>query len=257
MELGLSGKTALVCASTSGLGRATAAALAAEGVTVVITGRTAERAEAVAAEMLGAVGIGIDLVASGGADALLTAVEEAVGLPDILVLNGPGPTPGPARDTDNDGVDAAITSLVTPHVTLIRGILPTMIERGWGRILSLSSTSVEAPIDNLSLSNLGRAALAGYLKTLATEVASQGITVNSLLPGRIATPRAQAIDEAGAAASGRTVGEVHTATAATIPVGRYGEPDEFGGVAAFLCSAQAAYVTGTAIRCDGGLVPTL
>lgn len=257
MDLGLTGKTGLVCASTSGLGKATAAALAAEGVKVVVNGRTTERAEAVASEMPGAVGIGIDLVAAGGAEELLKATEEAVGIPDILVLNGPGPAPGPARDIDSDGVASAFTSLVQPHVTLINGILPTMVERGWGRILSLSSTSIEAPIPNLSLSNLGRAGLAGYLKTLSNEVASKGVTINSLLPGRIATPRAQQIDEAAAASSGRSVEEVHAATAATIPVGRYGDPDEFGTVAAFLCSKQAAYLTGIALRCDGGMVPTL
>jgi 3-oxoacyl-[acyl-carrier protein] reductase len=114
-----------------------------------------------------------------------------------------------------------------------------------------------APIANLALSNLGRAALAGYLKTLASEVASQGITVNSLLPGRIATPRARQINEAAAAQSGIPLADVEQSSTGEIPAGRYGEPDEFGAVAAFLCSARASYVTGVALRCDGGLVPTL
>ncbi|WP_246025749.1 SDR family oxidoreductase [Saccharopolyspora antimicrobica] len=246
-----------MCASTSGLGRATARALAEEGVTVVVTGRSSDRAREVAAEMPNAVGIGCDLVADGGAEQLLTAARKAVGDIDILVLNGPGPAPGPARDTDTAGIEQAIETLVKPQQLLVRSVLPAMLEKGWGRILSISSTSVEAPMPNLSLSNLGRAALAGYLKTLATEVASQGVTINSLLPGRIATPRARQIDEAAAQRTGRTLREVETASRAAIPAGRYGEPGEFGAAAAFLCSAPAAYITGTALRCDGGLVPTL
>ena len=123
--------------------------------------------------------------------------------------------------------------------------------------MSISSTSIVAPIANIALSNLGRAALAGYLKTLASEVAAQGITVNSLLSGRIATPRALQINEAAAARSGVPVADVEQSSIGEIPAGRYGEPDEFGAVVAFLCSARASYVTGVALRCDGGLVPTL
>ncbi|MEU6041777.1 SDR family oxidoreductase [Actinomadura sp. NPDC047616] len=257
MHLGLAGRTALVCASTSGLGRATARALAEEGATVVVTGRSGERAEEVAGELPNAVGVGCDLVADGGAERLLTAAREAVGDLDILVLNGPGPVPGPARATGTAGIEQAIATLVKPQQILVQGVLPAMLEKGWGRILSISSTSVQAPLANLALSNLGRAALAGYLKTLATEVAAQGVTVNSLLPGRIATPRARQVDEAAAQRTGRPLHEVEAASKAAIPAGRYGEPDEFGAVAAFLCSAQAAYITGTAVRCDGGLVPTL
>ncbi|MER5390543.1 SDR family oxidoreductase [Saccharopolyspora sp. NPDC002686] len=257
MELGLQGKTALVCASTSGLGRATARALAEEGATVVVTGRSSDRAKEVAGNLPNAVGIGCDLVADGGAEQLITAAREAVGELDILVLNGPGPAPGPARDTDTAGIEQAIDTLVKPQQLLVSSVLPAMLEKGWGRILSISSTSVEAPMPNLSLSNLGRAALAGYLKTLATEVAAQGVTINSLLPGRIATPRARQIDEAAAQRTGRSLSEVESASQAAIPAGRYGEPDEFGAAAAFLCSAPAAYITGTALRCDGGLVPTL
>lgn len=257
MQFGLAGKTALICASTSGLGRATARALAEEGVHVVVTGRSGERAKEVAGELPGAVGVGCDLIADGGAEQLLTAAREAVGDLDILVLNGPGPAPGPARATDTTGIEQAIATLVTPQQILVRGTLPAMVEKGWGRILSISSTSVQAPLPNLSLSNIGRAALAGYLKTLAAEVAAHGVTVNSLLPGRIATPRARQIDEAAAERTGRPLDEVEAASKATIPAGRYGEPDEFGAVAAFLCSTQAAYITGSALRCDGGMVPTL
>jgi 3-oxoacyl-[acyl-carrier protein] reductase len=257
MDLGLTGRTALVCASTSGLGLATARALAAEGATVVVNGRSADRAAAVAAELPGAVGAGGDLVAPGGADRLLAAVREAVGAVDVLVLNGPGPAPGTARDVDAAGIEGAVAALVVPQQQLVAAVLPGMVERGWGRILSISSSAVQAPIPGLALSNLARAGLAGYLKTLAGEVAASGVTVNSLLPGRIATPRSRAVDEAAAARTGRTLDEVEAASRATIPVGRYGDPAEFGAVAAFLCGAPAGYLTGLAVRCDGGLLPVL
>jgi 3-oxoacyl-[acyl-carrier protein] reductase len=203
------------------------------------------------------VGIGCDLIAEGGADELLAKVAETVGKVDILVLNGPGPVPGPALTTSTGGVEDAIATLVQPQLTLIQGLLPAMLEQKWGRILSISSTSIQAPIPNLALSNLGRAALAGYLKTLASEVAIHGVSVNSLLPGRVATPRARQIDEAVASNSGRSVNDVEAETAAGIPAGRYGDPAEFGAVAAFLCSDPAGYVTGTSLRFDGGMVPTL
>jgi 3-oxoacyl-[acyl-carrier protein] reductase len=257
MDLGLAGRTALVCASTSGLGLATAQALAAEGVRVVVTSRDAARADDIAAALPGAVGIGCDLVSDGGAHRLYAEPTDRLGDIDILVLNGPGPAPGRAADTEPADLDAAVATLVAPQLKLVRSVLPAMTAGRWGRILSISSTSVVAPLANLALSNLGRAALAGYLKTLATEVAPLGITVNSLLPGRIATPRSRQIDEAVAQRSGLPRTDVENASAGQIPVGRYGDPAEFGAVAAFLCSAQASYVTGTALRCDGGLVPTL
>ena len=257
MNLGLENKTALVCASTSGLGLATARALAAEGVRVIITGRSQTRASEAAATIPNAVGIGCDLGAEGGADDLYTAAVAAFGGIDILVLNGPGPAPGTAADTISDGIKEAISTLVLPQQRLVQLTLPAMRENKWGRVLSISSTSVQSPIANLALSNLGRAALAGYLKTLAPEVASDGITVNMLLPGRIATPRAAQIDEAAAERTGTPVADVQAASMATIPAGRYGDPEEFGAAATFLCSAQASYITGTALRCDGGMTQTL
>jgi 3-oxoacyl-[acyl-carrier protein] reductase len=257
MDLGLAERTALVCASTSGLGLATARALSEDGATVVVTGRSSERAEQVAATLPNAIGIGGDLVAPDGATRLFDESTKRLGKIDILVLNGPGPAPATAAAVDAAGIDSAVAALVKPQVQLVNSVLPAMQAQGWGRILSISSTSVVAPIANLTLSSLGRAALAGYLKTLANEVAGQGITVNSLLPGRIATPRARQVVEASAAKSGLSYADAEKSVTAEIPVGRYGEPDEFGAVAAFLCSARASYVTGTALRCDGGLVPTL
>ena len=174
MDLGITGRTAVVCASTSGLGEALARALAAKGAHVVVSG------------------------------------------------------------------------------------LPAMRERRWGRILAVGSTGISAPLPNLALSNLGRAALAGYLKTLAAEVAADGVTVNLLLSGRVATDRAEAgPGPRRAERSGRSLDDVREESRAEIPAGRYGDPAEFGSVGAFLCSAQASYVTGTAVRCDGGLLRSL
>jgi 3-oxoacyl-[acyl-carrier protein] reductase len=257
MNLGLANKTALVCASTSGLGLATAKALAAEGARVIISSRNQSSAREAAATIPNAVGIGCDLVAEGGAEELYAAAVDAFGGIDILVLNGPGPAPGTAAGTTSQGIKEAISTLVLPQQKLVQLALPGMRANRWGRVLSISSTSVQTPITNLALSNLGRAALAGYLKTLAAEVAFEGITVNMLLPGRIATPRAAQIDEAAAKRTGTPLPDVQAASMATIPAGRYGEPEEFGAAAAFLCSSQASYITGTALRCDGGMTQTL
>ncbi len=256
MDLGLDGRTAVVCASTGGLGEAIARALGAEGANVVVSGRRREQAKAIAAQLPRAIGVEVNLLADDGPDRLVEAAAE-FGPVDVLVLNGPGPRPGPAATLDAAGADEAIASLVRPQLRLVSRVLPGMRERGWGRILAVGSSGVAAPLDNLALSNLGRAALAGYLKTLAAEVAADGVTVNLLLPGRIATDRVAALDNAAAARTGRTVDEVATAARAAIPAGRYGEPAEFGAAAAFLCSRPASYVTGTAMRCDGGLVRSL
>jgi len=257
MDLGLAGRSALVCASTGGLGAATARALAAEGARVVFSGRRADVANEAAAPFAGSVGVAADLSTVEGARKLHAAAVDAVGPLDILVLNGPGPPPGTASTLDTTSITTAITSLVLVHQALAELALPHMLASGWGRVLGLGSSGVATPITGLALSNLGRAALAGYLKSLSNEVAANGITVNMLLPGRIATDRVAVLDTNAAEKSGRTIEAVQQQSAATIPAGRYGDPDEFGATAAFLCSAKASYITGTATRCDGGLVPTL
>ncbi|RJQ76650.1 SDR family oxidoreductase [Pseudonocardiaceae bacterium YIM PH 21723] len=257
MDLGLTGRTALVCASTGGLGEAVARALAAEGANVVVSGRRGDRAKEIAAELPHAVGVEVDLTAEDGPAQLVAAATEAFGPPDILVLNGPGPKPGPAADIGVEDAGTALNALVNQQIRLVSALLPGMRERGWGRILAIGSSGVAAPIPNLALSNLGRAALAGYLKTLAGEVAADGVTVNLLLPGRIATDRTAALDQANATRTGREVTEVQRQSAATIPAGRYGTPDEFAAAAAFLCGSPASYITGTALRCDGGLIRSL
>jgi len=257
MDLGLRDRTAVVCASTGGLGAAVARALGAEGARVVVSGRRGDQATAVAAELPPAVGVQVDLLAPDGPDRLVAAATTAFGPIDILVLNGPGPPPGPAAAVTDQAAAAAVDTLLRPHLRLIAAALPAMRDRGWGRILAIGSSGVAAPLPNLALSNLGRAALAGYLKTLAAEVAADGVTVNLLLPGRIGTDRTADLDQATAARTGQSIDEVRANSQRLIPAGRYGDPAEFGAAAAFLCSAPASYITGTAVRCDGGLVGTL
>ncbi|MDH6145958.1 MULTISPECIES: SDR family oxidoreductase [Kitasatospora] len=257
MELGITGRTAVVCASTSGLGEAVAVALAAEGANVVVCGRRAEQARRIAAALPRAVGVGVDLLDEEGPQALLTATEQAFGPADILVLNGPGPRPARVTELREEELGAAADSLLTVHHRLVSRALPHMREQGWGRILAIGSSAVVTPINDLALSGIGRTALAAYLKMLAAEVAPDGVTVNLLLPGRIATDRVRRLDAARADRDGRTEAEVRAQSAAGIPMGRYGEPDEFGATAAFLCGEPASYLTGIAVRCDGGQAPVL
>lgn len=251
MDLGIRGRVALVAASTGGLGRAVAEALADEGASVVVAGRRGELAQQIAATLPEAVAVQADLSAPDGPQALVEAAREAYGDPDILVLNGPGPRPGAAADLDTGDIAAAVDSLLLAQQRLVALALPAMRRRAWGRILAIGSSGIAAPLAGLALSNAGRAALAAYLKTLATEVAADGVTVNLLLPGRIATDRVAALDAARAEREQRPVTEIEAASKATIPAGRYGTPAEFGASAAFLCGVPASYITGTALRCDG------
>ena len=275
MDLGIAGKTALVAASTGGLGLAVARALAAEGVRVAVVGRRRERAKEIVAELQAAYGsgtLGIGSLGTSGFDAV--AIEADLGTPegigsamdqtvanlgpiDILVLNGPGPKPGAAATLTSADMAAAFELLVKPHHALVSQVLPGMRERRWGRILAIGSSGVTAPLPNLAVSNTGRAALAGYLKTLAAEVALDEVTVNLLLPGRIATDRVTQLDQAAAKRRGTTLEDIQLESRKTIPARRYGEPAEFGAAAAFLCSAPASYITGVALRCDGGLIRSL
>ncbi|GAA2434285.1 SDR family oxidoreductase [Actinomadura vinacea] len=257
MDLGLDGRTAIVCASTGGLGRAVAEALAAEGANIVVTGRRGDLAREIAAGLPRAVGVAADLTDPAGPATVTDAAVAAFGQVDVLVLNGPGPRPARADEIGDEELAAAMDTLLVAHQRLIKPILPGMRNRGWGRILAIGSSGVAAPLPDLALSNAGRAALAAYLKTLAAEVAGDGVTVNLLLPGRIATERVGQLDAARARKVGRPVEEVAARSRASIPAGRYGAPAEFGAVAAFLCGGPASYVTGTAVRCDGGLVRNL
>lgn len=261
MDFGIGGKTAFVAASTGGLGLAVARALAAEGVRVAITGRRGELAEKIAAELQAdghsAVAVEADLSTADGVSAAVERAVDLLGPIDILVLNGPGPKPGAAASLGAEDIAAAFELLVKPHHALVSKILPGMRERRWGRILAIGSSGIVSPLPNLAVSNTGRAALAGYLKTLAGEVALDAVTVNMLLPGRIGTDRVAELDRAAAKRRGTTPEEIQLESRKSIPARRYGEPEEFGAAGAFLCSAPASYITGVALRCDGGLIRSL
>lgn len=254
MDTGLAGRTALIPGSTGGLGLACARALAAEGANVVLAGRRGELASRYAAELPAAIGVEVDLTAEDAAGLLHAAAVEAFGPVDVLVLNSGGPPPSVATDITADQLESALRLLLIRQQQLVAAALPGMRERGWGRIIAVGSAGIQQPIDRLALSNTARAALAGYLKTLASEVAADGVTVNLVLPGRIDTDRLTQLDQAAADRQGGTPAEARARSEATIPAGRYGTPEEFAAVVTFLASAGASYVTGEQIRCDGGLV---
>jgi 3-oxoacyl-[acyl-carrier protein] reductase len=254
MDTGLKGRTAVVPGASSGLGLAVARSLAAEGANVVLGGRRGELVRAEAGKLPSAVGVEVDLTDPGAAAALVGAAEERFGTVDVLVLNGGGPPPGRAVHFTPEQLTAAVELLVQPHQRLVAATLPGMRERGFGRIVAIGSSGIQQPIDGLVASNAARAALTGYLKTLATEVAADGVTVNIVLPGRIDTDRIGVLDRANAERGGISVEEARARSEAAVPVGRYGTPEEFAAVVTFLASAGAAYVTGEQVRCDGGLV---
>lgn len=246
MNLGLEGRTALVLGASSGLGLASAQSLRAEDANVVMFARredllTAEAVAISAHAVTGDVFMHDDLVR-----AVDTAVEMYGGL-DILVLNGGGPPPGPASELGDDAIQRAVDLLLRPIVAITNAALPHLRSSGQGRIISISSVSAREPIRNLALSNAVRPGVWGYLKTLAAELAGDGITVNSVGPGRIATARMNELYG----------GDPPQSELDAIPVGRFGEPRELGDVVAFLASRQASYLNGVLIPIDGGLSRSL
>ncbi len=257
MDLGISGKRALVLASSRGLGLGIATALAREGANVLLVGRSgeklAENCKAINAEGKGkADWVWGDLAEENFVETMIAAVKEKLGSIDILVNNTGGPTPGVATEMTIDKLSTFFETMVLKVITLTNALLPQMQEQGWGRILTVASSGVFEPIPNLALSNTLRSALVGWNKTLATEVANSGVTVNMLLPGRIHTDRIDELDGANAKRQGKSIEEIRAASLKTIPAGRLGKVEEFAAAGAFLCSHPASYITGTMLRVDGG-----
>jgi 3-oxoacyl-[acyl-carrier protein] reductase len=243
MDLGLSGRTAIVCGASSGMGLAIAERLAAEGANVAMLGR---RREVLAreAERIGALAVKGDLTIPAHLDRLVETTLAAFGGIDVLVLNGGGPPPGNAVDVGGIAIEEAVALLLTPFVELTTRCLPHLRHSGRGRILAIESISVREPIPGLALSNAVRPGVVGWLKTLARELAPEGITVNTIAPGKIDTDRMRALyGSDGPPAT--DIGQ--------IPVGRLGTPAEIAAVAGFLVSEAASYVTGTVVPVDGGL----
>lgn len=255
MDLGISGKTAIVCAGSKGLGKGCALALAAEGVHLVINARGAEALEATAAEIRDAHGVTVTAVAGDITDKEVRAeVLAAAGSADILVNNAGGPPPGLWSDWDRDDFIAAVDANMLTPVALMQGVLPGMMERGWGRVVNITSGSVKAPIPQLGLSNTARAGLTGFVAGTARQVAEKGVTINNLLPGIHATDRSDSLDAAVSKAQGITVAQATAQRQASIPTRRYGTTTEFGAACAFLCSQHAGFIVGQNILLDGGAI---
>ena len=261
MEFGLKNKTALVLGGGGGLGRAISLALATEGAKVAVAdidNNSIIETEAAIARV-GGVSIGLpwDLADLSQIDARITRVEAELGSVAILVNITGGPPPTTAAGQDPGVWTQHFQAMVLSIIAITDRVLPGMREKHWGRIITSTSSGVVSPIPNLGISNALRLSLVGWSKTLAREVGSDGITANVILPGRIATDRIKFLDEAKAKREGRTVEDVAAESTRTIPVGRYGNPEEYGAVVAFLASERAAYITGSVIRVDGGLIASV
>ena len=247
MDLKIEGKTALVMGASRGIGRGIAAALAGEGVRVAMASRSRERVEAAAKEIEGdTTAFEADTDDLDWLAALPDEVASKLGPVDILVTNTGGPPLGGALDHEREVWEEAYRSLVLAPLVLADAVLPGMRERKWGRIVNVGSSSVREPIPHLTLSNANRMAAIGLFKTLATEVASDGITVNTVATGRFATDRL--------AANWGSWEEMEKGAVEGVPAGRLGQPEEFGDLVAFICSERAAYLTGAVVPLDGGML---
>jgi 3-oxoacyl-[acyl-carrier protein] reductase len=259
MDLGIRNKTALVLGGGGGLGRAISKALGDEGANVAVADIDEKAIEGTRSALGGGKSLGLvwDLARLDQIDPNVAKIEQAIGTVDILVNLTGGPPPTPAAGQEPALWLKHFNAMVLSVIAISDRILPGMRAKKWGRIITSTSSGVVTPIPNLGISNSLRLSLVGWSKTLAREVARDGITANIIVPGRIATDRIRFLDEAKAKREGRTAEEVAAESTSSIPAGRYGKPEEYGNAVAFLASERAAYITGASIRVDGGLIPSI
>ncbi len=256
MDLGIAGKTAIVCGASKGLGKGCAVSLARNGVNIVLNARNGEALEATAAEIRKATGakvtpVAADVTTDAGRATLLAACPA----PDIVVTNAGGPPPGEFRNwTREDWLGAVEANMLTP-IFLIKAVVDGMIARKFGRIVNITSSAVKAPIDVLGLSNGARSGLTGFVAGLSRAVAKHNVTINNILPGAFDTDRIRGVMNATAKKTGKTLEEAMQERVKAIPAGRLGDPSEFGELCAFVCSAQASYIVGQNLLLDGGSYP--
>ncbi|HYN11012.1 MAG TPA: SDR family oxidoreductase [Burkholderiales bacterium] len=256
MELGIRGRTALVCAASKGLGKGCALSLAREGVNLVITARGHEALEATAEEIRKRFGVKVaavagDITTPEGREAALKAAPS----PDILVNNAGGPPPGDFRDWDREAWVKALDANMIAPILMIRAVVDGMIARKFGRVVNVTSGAVKAPIPELGLSNGARTGLTGFIAGLSRTTVRHNVTINNLLPGPFETDRLRSNLEFNAKKTGKSVEELRKGRTEANPAGRFGTIEEFGDACAYLCSAQAGYITGTNLLMDGGLYP--
>lgn len=255
MDLGIKGKRALVCASSKGLGRGCAEALAEAGVNLILNARGADALETTATHIRDTYGVDVVTVAADVAqDAGRAQLLEAAQGVDILVNNAGGPPPGLWSDWDRDDFIAALDANMLAPIALMKALMPGMIDQGWGRVVNITSGSVKAPIPQLGLSNSARAGLTGYAAGTARQVAQHGVNINNMLPGIHATDRAISLDTGVSKAQGIDMAAAKAQREATIPARRYGTAAEFGAMCAFLCSQHAGFIVGQNIVLDGGAI---
>jgi 3-oxoacyl-[acyl-carrier protein] reductase len=256
MDLGIAGKTAIVCGASKGLGKGCATALAKNGVNLVLNARGKDALEATAEEIRKATGVRVAAVAADvTSEAGRAAVLAACPTPDIVVTNAGGPPPGEFRNwTREDWIAAVDANMLTP-IFLIKAVVDGMIERKFGRIVNITSSVVKAPISVLGLSNGARSGLTGFVAGLSREIAKHNVTINNILPGAFDTDRVWNVMKATSKKTGRSVDDLAQDRMKTIPAGRFGTPTEFGELCAFVCSAQASYLVGQNLLLDGGMYP--